>query len=84
MPSCYLKSETSQWLLVEEQASRNLVIPVLIIKTIFTDLFYVYECFAQVYVCTPHGSLVSTELKEGIESSELEFHMVVCYYVGAL
>jgi hypothetical protein len=33
--------------------------------TVLLDLYFVYRCFASVYVCAPHGCLVPTEVRRG-------------------
>lgn len=46
-------------------------------------LFYVYECVASIYVCTPHACLVPMESEEDIGSLRLELWVVVSHHAGA-
>ena len=47
---------------------------------VLTSLFYVYDCFACMYICVPHACLRSSE--EGIKSPGTRITVVSCH-VGA-
>lgn len=44
-------------------------------------IFYVYECFVCLYVCTPHGCSAHGGQKK--VTDHLELQMVVNHHVGA-
>lgn len=45
-------------------------------------IFYAYECFACIYVCTLHMCLVPAEARKGVlDSLELELQLVVTHQV---
>ena len=47
-------------------------------------LFYVYECFVQMYVCAPYECLVHTEVRREPLELELWSCESLCRYLGPL
>lgn len=48
------------------------------------DFFYVYDCFASMYVYTPRASLgAHRDLKRILDALELELLMIVNHHVDA-
>lgn len=51
--------------------------------SLLKDLFFVYECFANMYVCTSYACLDLQRSGEGIGSPGTGVWVIISYHVGA-
>ena len=68
---------------MEEYFYFFLLLPFVLFLKMYLLLFYVYECFAWMYVCTSHVYCAHGSQKRELDVLELELQVIVSHYADA-